>query len=70
MDRPVKVLKGFQRVALKPGEKKKVTIITPIEQLKWFNEKTDTWEMESMEYDLYLGTSSSEKDLILEKLSL
>ncbi|HBI73870.1 MAG TPA: glycosyl hydrolase, partial [Lachnospiraceae bacterium] len=70
VDRPVKVLKGFQRVPLKPGEKKKVTIVTPIAQLEWFNDRKDAWELEHMEYDLYLGTSSSEKDLIQGKLSL
>lgn len=68
--RPVKALKGFNRVSLKPGETKTVTIRTPIKQLMWFNEKTNEWEMEHMTYDMYLGTSSSLRDLIKGELDL
>lgn len=68
--RPVKVLKGFQRVSLKPGRKKTVTIRTPVEELMWFNEKNNEWELEHITYDLYLGTSSSMKDLARGEISL
>jgi beta-glucosidase len=66
--RPQKVLKGFKRVALEPGETKTVTIKVPVEQLMWFNEMTNGWELEHMTYDMYLGTSSSLKDLIKGKI--
>lgn len=68
--RPVKALKGFKRVSLKPGETKTVTIKTPLSQLMWFNEKTSGWELEHMAYDMYLGTSSSLKDLVNGTLCL
>jgi beta-glucosidase len=68
--RPKKALKGFTRVTLEPGQTKTVTIKTPVEQLKWYNEKINGWEMEHMIYDMYLGTSSSSKDLIKGELRL
>ena len=37
VDRPVKQLRGFQRISLKAGEEKKVTVSTPLEKLKWYN---------------------------------
>ncbi|WP_276929709.1 beta-glucosidase [Herbinix luporum] len=70
IDRPVKLLRGFQRVELKKGEEKKVTIKTPIEKLKWFNEETNSWELEHMEYEVYIGTSSSNEDLLEGKVIL
>lgn len=70
ISRPVKALKGFSRVSLKPNETKTVTIKTPVEKLKWFNEKINGWELEHMIYDMYLGTSSSMRDLVKGELSL
>lgn len=70
IDRPVKALKGFQRVSLKQGESKTVQIKIPIEKLKWFNEKTNSWDLEHMEYEVYIGTSSLERDLTKQKIIL
>jgi beta-glucosidase len=64
VDRPVKLLRGFERVALQPGESRKVTITCPVEKLKWYNPQTAAWELEHMEYEVYMGTSSGERDLI------
>lgn len=63
IDRPVKVLRGFERVSLKPGEKSSVQISCPVEKIKWYNPDTNLWELEDMEYDIYIGNSSYEKDL-------
>ncbi len=63
VDRPVKVLRGFERVTVKAGEKKTVSISCPIERLKWYNPDTNQWELEDMEYEVYIGTSSAIKDL-------
>lgn len=68
--RPVKALKGFTRVTLEPGQTKTVTIKTSMDQLKWYNENEGGWELEHMIYDMYLGTSSSIKDLIKGELCL
>ncbi|MBB6285340.1 beta-glucosidase [Geobacillus subterraneus] len=70
IDRPVKVLRGFERVSLKPGEKKVVNIACPIEKIKWFNPDTNKWELEMIDYEVYIGNSSDSKDLIAGKVSL
>ncbi len=64
VDRPVKLLRGFARVELKKGESKRVTISCPIDKLRWFNPETDSWELEKMDYQVYIGTSSANKDLL------
>lgn len=61
--RDIKALKGFKRVWLEPGERRIVTISCPIEELKWYNENTGEFELEHMNYEIYIGTSSADKDL-------
>lgn len=70
VDRPVKILRGFKRVSLKPGETKKVSIECPVEQLCWYNPDTDKMELEHMDYEIYIGTSSDNKDLLCGTLKL
>lgn len=70
IDRQVKVLRGFERVELKPGEKQKVKVTSPIERIKWFNPDTNSWELEEMDDEVYIGNSSDNKDLIEGKISL
>lgn len=61
VDRPVKSLRGYQRVGLEPGESKKVDIVCPVEELTYWGE--DGWTLEHMEYEGYLGNSSALSDL-------
>lgn len=57
--RPVKELKGFQKVMLKKGESKKVTFdITP-ENLKFYNGDLK-YDWEPGEFDIMIGTNSEE----------
>ena len=63
VDRPVKQLRGFQRVSVKAGETADVTITTPLEKLKWYNPTYRRWELEEMEYPIYVGSSADEADL-------
>lgn len=64
IDRPVKIIRGFKRVTLNPNEKVNVVISCPIEKVKWFNPDKNDWELEHMEYEVYIGTSSADEDLI------
>jgi beta-glucosidase len=64
VEREHKLLKGFQRISLDPGETANVTLICPFTQLSWYNPASDQWELEKMEYQAYIGSSSDEKDLI------
>jgi beta-glucosidase len=63
VNRPVKLLRGFQKVELKPGETKRLSFEIPADDLAWYNPETGQWEIEEMEYELYLGSSSLESDL-------
>lgn len=66
VEREHKLLKGFQRLTLAPGETKTVSISCPFDKLKWYNPETKAWELEKMEYQAYIGSSSDEEDLIKE----
>ena len=58
--RPVKELKGFAKVFLKAGETKKVSIPFDDKTFRYFNVKTNKWEIEKGTYDIYVGASSDD----------
>ena len=58
--RPVKELKGFTKVFLKAGESKKVEIAFDDKTFRYFNTKTNKWEIEKGVYDIYVGASSDD----------
>ncbi|MFV0412901.1 MAG: beta-glucosidase [Oscillospiraceae bacterium] len=64
VNRPVKLLRGFARVFLEAGESREVTIDCPVEKLKYFDEKSGMFVLEAMPYEVYIGTSSGEDDLL------
>lgn len=57
--RPVKELKGFQKVMLKKGESKKVTFDITQESLKFYNGDLK-YDWESGEFDIMIGTNSED----------
>lgn len=63
-DRPVRLLKGFTRINLRPGEREKAIIVCPVKELEWYNPENNRFELEKMEYEGYIGSSSSLKDLL------
>ena len=54
-DRPIKLLKGFARIELNPGETKTVSITIPKEELKFWTR--DGWVLDPG-YTFYVGTDS------------
>nr|WP_297706040.1 glycoside hydrolase family 3 C-terminal domain-containing protein [uncultured Butyrivibrio sp.] len=56
--RPKKELKGFAKVSLKPGETKKVEIPFDDKTFRYWNVKTNKWEVEGGEYQIRIGASS------------
>ena len=70
LDRPIKLLRGFKRVALKPNETKTVSIEVKKKDLAWYNAENNRWEIENITYTIYIGGSSSNKDLLKEKITL
>lgn len=57
--RPVKELKGFQKVALKKGESKEVSFSLGIEDLKFYNSNLQ-WVAEPGDFKVFAGTNSQE----------
>lgn len=55
--RPVKELKGFTKVFLKAGESKRVEIPFDDKTFRYFNTKTNKWEIERGTYDIYVGAA-------------
>ncbi len=58
IERPKKQLVGFDRVELKAGETKTVTFTLRHDQLSYFNEATQTFDVESGDVDIYVAASS------------
>ncbi len=56
--RPVKELKGFQRITLKPGEKREITFPVGFEEIKFW--KDGKWVAEAGEIQLMAGSSSED----------
>lgn len=55
--RPAKELKGFKKVFIKKGETATVKIAFDDKTFRYFNVKTNKWETEGGEYELYVGAS-------------
>lgn len=53
-DRPVKLLKGFQRVTLRAKESRTVKIVIPFDELKFFDESSRLFVLDR-EYTVYAG---------------
>ncbi len=70
VDRPVKQLRGFARVSVKAGGTKDVTITTPLEKLKWYNPVYREWQLEHMDYTIYVGSSAADEDLVKTSIRL
>nr|WP_236586226.1 beta-glucosidase BglX [Sphingobacterium spiritivorum] len=65
--RPVKELKGFQKIAFKAGETKAVEFELTEEDLKFYNEKLE-FVTEPGEFEVYVGTNS--RDVLTSKFEL
>ncbi|MBR4480462.1 MAG: glycoside hydrolase family 3 C-terminal domain-containing protein [Prevotella sp.] len=60
---PIKALKGFQKLSLKPGETQKATITLDGEAFEYYNEMIDELSVKPGRYQILYGTSSLDKDL-------
>lgn len=63
IDRPVKLLRAFDKVHLDPGETKTVTLHVAVKDLAWYDPAVKQWKVEEMEYELYVGGSSQVETL-------
>ena len=56
--RPAQELKAFAKVQLAAGESKTVTLTLDDKAFRYWNTRTDSWEVESGTYELRVGASS------------
>lgn len=65
--RPVKELKGFKKVFLKPGESRRITLDIPVSSLAFYSEAQSQFVVEPGEFIFQLGASASD---IKQKISV
>ncbi len=58
IDRPVRELKGFSKIALKPGETKSVTLKLTPRDLSYFDVPGKQWKADAGSCEIQLGSSS------------
>ena len=60
---PIKALKGFKKLALKPGETKQAVIALDSEAFEYYDESIDELAPRAGRYQILYGTSSRQEDL-------
>ena len=60
MNRPLKQLRGFQRLTIKAGKSKEVSFILKKDDLKYWSTAKQNWDVEHGEVKVMIGASSSD----------
>jgi beta-glucosidase len=68
VDRPLKLLRGFEKVELAPGETRRVTFTLPAAGLARYDPEGKRWVVDPGEYRLLAGPSSRASDLLEARL--
>ncbi len=61
--RPIKELKGFQRVELNPGESQRVTITLDRRAFSYFDVGSNSWKAQPGTFSIFVGDSSADISL-------
>jgi beta-glucosidase len=56
--RPVKELKGFERITLNPGQTKRISVTLNRRSLTYWDVKSHTWKVDPGKFIVYVGDSS------------
>ncbi|MHA1784088.1 MAG: glycoside hydrolase family 3 C-terminal domain-containing protein [Candidatus Helarchaeota archaeon] len=64
VERPLKELKGFKKIKLKPGEKKTVSFELEKKDFSFYDENEHCWKAEKGQFNILVGSSS--RDIRLE----
>jgi beta-glucosidase len=60
---PLKTLRAFERIHLKAGESKKISIDLPATTFEWFNAETNKMEVKPGKFEVLFGGTSLDKEL-------
>lgn len=63
LPRPEKELKGFQKVFLKPGEQKNITVLLNEDAFQYYNDAQNKWVTDGGSYNILVGASSRDVKL-------
>ena len=63
IDRPIKELKAFKKIELKPSESKVCSFELSEKDLSYWDEQDSCWKVESNEYTIFIGRSSADIEL-------
>jgi beta-glucosidase len=63
-DRPLKLLRGFEKVPLVPGETKRVAIPVRVRDLAYYDASAKKWVVERTPFTVLVGGSSRSSDLL------
>jgi beta-glucosidase len=58
--RPIKELRGFERILLQPGQTKTVTFVLPAAKLAFYDERIHAFVVEPGAFDILIGASSAD----------
>jgi beta-glucosidase len=64
VDRPPKLLRGFEKLSLAPGETKRVSLPVRVADLAYYDVSSARWVVEKMPYTVQVGPSSRQADLL------
>jgi beta-glucosidase len=65
VDRPVKLLRGFEKVPLAPGATRRVRIPVAVKDLAYYDPAAEAWVVERIGYTVEVGPSSRQSDLLI-----
>jgi beta-glucosidase len=68
VERPLKQLRGFARVTLRPGEMRSVTLRLRASDLAYWDPARHAWVVEPGRVELMAGRSSADRDLTLRQM--
>ena len=60
--RPIRELKGFERITLQPGQKKTVRFTLAKTELTYWSSSKRDWVEETEEFDVWVGVDSTAKE--------
>lgn len=60
IDRPVKLLRGFEKVTLRPGETRTVAFSVSPQDLTYYDATAQSWQVEPVGYTAHIGANSED----------
>jgi len=60
VERPLKELRGFGKIGLKPGEKKTVEFKLDEKSFRYWHPEKNNWVVDSDNFDIFIGASSAD----------